>query len=77
MQIDVARATTSLVWPQDLITVLQQIMATPSRAPSKPLFEFNISSKYAHKNYVLWKHKFGGNIKKTLPAQQELPLGYI
>jgi hypothetical protein len=51
-------------------------MATPSQAPSKPLFEFNLLSKAAHKNYILLKHKFGVNIKKALLAQQDSPLSY-
>jgi hypothetical protein len=51
-------------------------MATPSWAPSKPLFESNLLSKATHKNYFLLKHVFDHDIEKALLAQQDLPLGY-
>jgi hypothetical protein len=51
-------------------------MDTPSRAPLKPIFELNLLSKAAHKNYILLRHKFGDDIKKALLAQQDLPLCY-
>ncbi len=51
-------------------------MATPSQAPLKPIFELNLMSEAAHKNYILLKYKFGGNIKKALLAKQDSPLSY-
>jgi hypothetical protein len=41
------------IWPHDLITSLQQIMATPCPHPSKPLFKFDLSVEAANKNYIL------------------------
>jgi hypothetical protein len=51
-----------LVWPSDLITILQQIVALPC------LFAFKFSLEVAC--------KFGGDLSKALLAQSDSPLGY-
>jgi hypothetical protein len=73
----IEQATPSLVWPQaNLILTLQNIMATPCPHLLKPLFKFNLSVKAAEKNFILLKHKFGGNLHLALHAQNGLPLSY-
>ena len=70
------RATPSSVWPSDLITILRRIAATPCRHPLKPLFVFEFSLEAANKNFILLKHKFGGDLLEALLAQSDSPLGY-
>ncbi len=64
------------VWPSNLIPILRQIAATPCRHPSKPLFVFEFSLEAANKNFILLKHKFGGDLSEALLAQSDSPLGY-
>ncbi len=71
LQINIARS--SLVWPQNLIAIIDQIMATPSQAPSKPLFEFNLSSEAAHKNYLLLKHNKEDTPSSPASTQSQRP----
>jgi hypothetical protein len=42
----------------------------------KPLFAFEFSLEAAHKNFILLKRKFGGDLLKALLAQSNSPLGY-
>ena len=70
------RAATSLVWPSDLIPILQWIAVTPCHKPTKPLFAFNFSLEAANNNFILLKRKFGGDLQKDLLAQSDSPLGY-
>ncbi len=65
-----------MVWPSDLITILQRIAALPCHQPSKPLFAFEFSLEAANKNFILLTHKFGGDLSKALLAQSDSPLGY-
>jgi hypothetical protein len=51
-------------------------MATPCQPPTKPIFEFNLSTKAASKNYILLKHTFGGGLQRALNAQPNSPLRY-
>ena len=69
------RATPSLVWPLDLIPILQQIVSTACHQPTNLLFAFDFSFEAANKNFILLKHKLSGNFQKALLAQSDMPLG--
>ncbi len=73
--VQLQKATPSLVWPSDLILILQQITAAPCSQPTKSLFAFDFSLEAANKNFILLKHKFGGDLQKALLAQSDSPLG--
>ena len=64
------------VWPSDLISILRRIAELPCRQPSKPLFAFEFNLEAANKNYIVLKHKFGGDLSEALLAQSDSPLGY-
>ena len=68
-------ATPSSVWPSNLITILQRIVALPCHQPSKPIFAFKFSLEAANKNFNLLMRKFGGDLSKALLAQSDLHLG--
>jgi hypothetical protein len=74
--VQLQKATPSLVWPSDLIPILQRIAASPCHQPTKPLFAFNFSLEAANKNFILLKRKFGGDLQKALLAQSDSQLGY-
>jgi hypothetical protein len=76
VQNNIEPATPSQVWPSNLISILQKIMATPCQPPTKPIFEFDLSIKAASKNYILLKHTFGGDLQRALDAQPNSPLQY-
>ncbi len=74
--VQLQEATPSLVWPSDLILILQRIAATPCHQPTKSLFAFDFSLEAANKNFILIKHNFGGDLQKALLAQSDSLLGY-
>jgi hypothetical protein len=51
-------------------------MAAPCPLLLKPLFKFDLSVEAAEKNFILLKHKFGGNLHLALHAQNGLLLSY-
>jgi hypothetical protein len=64
----------SQIWPNNLISIMQKIMATPCPPPMKPIFKFDLSIEAAGKNYIFLKHTFGGDLQRALDAQPNLPL---
>jgi hypothetical protein len=74
VQNNIEPAPSSQIWPNDLISILQKIMATPCQPPMKPIFEFDLSIEAASKNYILLKHTFGGDLQRALDAQPNSPL---
>ncbi len=74
--VQLQKATPSLVWPSDLIPILQRIAVTPCRQPTKPLFAFDFSLEAANKNFILLKRKFDRDLQKAILAQSDLLLGY-
>ncbi len=50
VQNNIEPATPSQIWHNDLISILQKIMATPCPPPTKPIFEFDLSIEAASKN---------------------------
>jgi hypothetical protein len=75
-QNNIEPAPPSQIWPNDLISILQKIMATPCQPPTKPIFKFDLSIEAASKNYILLKHTFGGDLQRALNAQPNSPLQY-
>jgi hypothetical protein len=75
-QNNIELAPPSQIWPNNLISILQKIMATPCQPPTKPIFEFDLSIKAASKNYILLKNTFEGDLQRALNAQPNSLLQY-
>jgi hypothetical protein len=76
MQNNIEPAPPSQIWPNNLISILQRIMATSCPPPTKPFFKFDPAINAASKNYILLKHTFGGDLQRALDTQPNLPLQY-
>jgi hypothetical protein len=76
MQNNIEPASPSQIWPNNLISILQRIIATSCPPQTKPIFKFNPSIKAASKNYILLKHTFGGDLQRALDTQSNSPLQY-
>ncbi len=59
-----------------MISIIQQIMATPCQHPTKPLFVFDLWIEAAHTKIIILMHKGWGDLIKAIEAQQTSPLGY-
>ena len=62
--------------PPNFLDLIQTIIDTPQKTPSKPLLIFSFSQEAAQKNYLILKKNFNNNIVEALNAQRNSPLAY-
>ena len=71
----VAAADQLRVWPKNMMSIIKSIVESHSPCPEKPLFEFEMTSEAAEKNFLVLK-RFNFDVKAALAAQAKSPMGY-
>ncbi len=61
-------------WPDNLISLIKNVMGTPCDMPSAPKFSFELSNKAAMHNLKLLR-KYQFDLSKALEANNDSPLG--
>ncbi len=74
--LDQVAATNHLrVWPKNMMSIIKSIVELHSPRLEKPLFEFEMTSEAAKKNFLVLK-SFNFDVKAALAAQAKSPMGY-
>ena len=63
------------VWPKNMMSIIKSIVESHGPRPEKPLFEFEMTSEAAKKNFLVLK-SFNFDVKAALAAQAKSPTGY-
>jgi hypothetical protein len=61
-------------WPSNLINKIKAVISTPCTTPTPPEFSFEFTDKGAAHNVEVLR-KYNPDLRKTLKAQQDSPLG--
>jgi hypothetical protein len=58
-----------------MMSIIKSIVESHSPCPEEPLFEFEMTSEAAEKNFLVLK-RFNFDVKEALAAQAKSPMGY-